>query len=463
MLSPYVETMPYQEAFHKLQELDQQQLLQFWEELSFKERSDLLEQISSLNVALFKWQQDLVRFPKQSVTNPIEPFYDYSFSGNLSNFELGKQLIAEGKVGCLLVAGGQGTRLRISGPKGVFPITPSTKKSLFQLFAEKVIAAGKQAGRRLPLAVMTSPLNHEETVAFFKKHDLFGLDPDQVQFFSQEMLPLLNPSGDLFLETPHLLAKGPDGNGSSLRYFVEKGVWDKWHHAGVRYLNFVLVDNASADPFDAELVGRHHQQQVEVTQKCTLRRDSNEKVGVVVKSRDRVAVIEYSELSDEEKSAQLPNGDLKHRCANLSLFCFNMDFIKNATADQKAMPLHLAFKAAKYVIPNGQTITSEQPIAWKFETFIFDILQKADRVQALLYPREECFAPVKNFSGDDSPATAQQALIQQAKRAIEKITGQVAPEKLLEISQEFYYPTEELLNRWKGRAIPNKEYLDALD
>ena len=446
--------MTKNEAQKKLSSIQQDHLLKYWSELSASQQYELLQQIENLNISAFEEQVEMLKELKTSST-PIHPFTDYSYSGNEHHKTLGKQLLAAGKVGCLIIAGGQGTHLRISGPKGLFPITPITKKSLFQLFAEKTVAAGKQVGRPLPLAIMTSPENHEATVWFFESNHFFGLQKEQISFFSQDELPLLDTQKNLFLENCHKIAEGPDGNGFALKQFVLSGIWQRWHNAGVRFLNFVLIDNPLADPFDAELIGFHSSNQVDVTVKCTLRRDENEKVGLLVKKGNDTsvtAVVEYSEMDKNEQTACNPDGTFWHRCANLSLFCFSMDFVQKSK--EIDLPLHKAFKAVKYLDEKGKQITPDSPNAWKFERFIFDLLPEAKAVKALLYPREECFAPLKNFSGPDSIEDVQAALLAEAKRIAERVTGLPAPAHPFELPAEFFYPTPQLLAKWKGQPIP---------
>lgn len=417
----------YNDVLKKLTRIGQQHLLDGWEQLNPQEQAELLAQIASLDVSAFKGQQNTLLTPKKD-SGAFEPFVDVAHSGNKVDREAGRRLIAEGKVGCLLIAGGQGTRLRLNGPKGIFPVSVVTNKSLFQLIAEKVVAAGKQFNRALPLAIMTSPLNHETTIKFFAEHQFFGLSSEQVTFFSQEMLPFLDEKGNIVMENLWKLAQGPDGNGSSLKRFVESGIWKKWNDFGVRYVNYILIDNALADPFDAELVGFHYRQSADITVKCAARRNASEKVGLLVKQNDQVNVVEYTELSDAERGATNPDGTLKHICANLSMFCLNMDFIQ--LVPNIKLPLHCSLKAI-----NGQVDHK----VWKFERFIFDILPHAKKVSALLFPREECFAPLKNSSGDDTLADVQCALQNHDKQVYKRVTGKQPPDGPFELPPEFLY------------------------
>ncbi len=444
----------------KLKALHQQHLLQNIEKLSVPQRTQFLNQLTHLDIPLFSFQQQMVLNPNQENSDPIEPFTNFSPKGSLADFNHGKQLIADGKVGCLLVAGGQGSRLGYDHPKGMFPVSVIKHKSLFQLFAEKTLAASKQAQRPLPLAIMTSLLNDGETKQFFRKHRYFGLQPSQVFFFSQDVLPLLDTKGNLFLETPDRFAEAPNGNGGALKQFVDSGIWDQWQKLGIEQIVFVLVDNPLADPFDAELVGFHAKQKVDITIKCTKKEHPEEKVGLIVKQAGKIKVKEYTELSEEEQKARLPNGDLKHACANLSLFCFSMPFIKQiATGNSSQWPLHKAFKAVKYLDDNQKTVKAEKPMAWKFEYFIFDALLFTQKVAALMYPRQECFSPLKNKTGANSLATVQSALQYVDRLTYEKISGTIPPHKPFELSQEFYYPSPQLLKKWQGRPLPEEPYI----
>lgn len=403
-------------------------------------------------------QRDQILNPQSKLAEEISPFLDCQEGGLEQDAEMGRQLIADGKVGCLIVAGGQASRLKCNGPKGLFPVSVVKQKSLFQIFAEKVSAAGIQAHRKLPLAIMTSPSNHEETVRHFEENSYFGLDPAQVDFFSQEELPFLDQNGDLFLEAPLKIAKGPDGSGASLKQFVDRGVWVKWASLGVRYMVYIQIDNPLADPFDAELVGYHHKEDADVVIKSIARQDPLEKLGVIVKVNEKTQVVEYSEIPPEERDARDANGALRHPYANISILSFKMDFVREAADtyyDQ--MPFHTAWKAASRYTPNKGV---EKTMAWKFEKFVFDVLPYAKKVRAILYPREQCFAPLKNFEGQDSIQTVQAALKRFDRQIYAKISGCEVPDsKVFELDPQFYYPTKELLEKWKGRELPKEAYV----
>lgn len=451
--------METEESFEKLRSIGQQHIFKYFEDLSADQQKGLINQVNSINIPTFRMQQQLLLQRPHHTPRFLDVFDKITYSGNEELISNGKKLIAEGKVGCLIVAGGMGTRLRFNGPKGMLPISLIKQKTLFQLFAEKTRAAENQSKRPLPLAIMTSPLNHEETIKYFEKNNYFGLKKDQMDFFCQGMLPMLDHEGNLFLEKADHLAVGPDGNGSALQHFVKCGIWKRWHDKGVRYLNFVLIDNLLADPFDAELAGFHQSESVDIVVKCTSRKDPSENVGILIERADKVCVIEYSELPENERTATDSDGSLKHKAANLSLFSFSMDFVFKHV--QESLPLHLAHKTVDFLNEHGVIVKSKIPNAWKFEEFIFDLLPLAWSVKALIYPREECFAPLKNEKGNDSPQTVREALQKRDRQVFRDITGIEPPNRPFELDPSFYYPTPEILSKWKGKTLPDDPYVIA--
>lgn len=435
------------------------QLFRFWDVLSSDNQKALESQLQQIDRGLLDRQRQLIFDSANTNLALFDSFEQFASSGDQENVLLGQQLIMNGEVGCLLLAGGQGTRLQHVGPKGTYPISVIKQKSLFQLCAEKVLAASVWTGRLLRLAILTSSENDLETRAFFEQHANFGLLSSQISFFVQGSLPFLDAQGKLFLKSPFELSTGPDGNGNCLLALAESGILKEWMQEGIKYINVILIDNPLADPFDAELIGFHQQQGSQITLKCTEKLYPQEKVGLLVKQNGRCRVVEYSEMSLSDKNERGPGGKLKHCCANLSLFCFSVEFIQRIVTEKAIIPLHKAWKAATYVDEMGNSALSSQPMAWKFETFIFDWLAHEEKVNALLYPRKVCFAPLKNFTGPDSPETVKAALQQRDREILKELTGMSSPEFPFELSAEFYYPKTAMKAKWRGRLV-NTSYVE---
>lgn len=445
-----------QEAFAKLKVLKQKKLLSHWEQLNSVQKRHLQAQIGALDPVQFFRQKEALE-----LAPPLKhfiPFKDYHSSGCFEDQKLGRQLTSQGAVACLILAGGQGSRLRMEGPKGCVPITSVKHKTLFQYSAEKALAASIQAGRPLEVAVMTSPMNHEETKTFFARHHFFGLDPKQLTFFSQKMWPLFDLDGDLFLESADSIAWGPKGNGEVFRRLVEAGIWQKWKEQKIEWVNVIPIDNPLALPFDHELLGFSARSSLEIGIKASLREGVHENVGVLALSEGRPIVVEYFELPQEEKEARNSLGELKYAVANLGLYCFSMPFILRASDAQ--MPLHKAKKNVKQMNREGKTIFPDEANAWKFEEFIFDAFPLAERCEAILYPRTLSFAPLKNLKGADSIESVQAALLACDRKVFAQVSGVEPPEEaLFELAPQFYYPTQEMLNQWQGKPLPQESYI----
>ena len=158
-------------------------------------------------------------------------------------------------------------------------------------------------------------------------------------------------------------------------------------------------------------------------------------------------------MSEDEKNKRRKDGRLKHCCGNMSLFCFSLSFIERMVSTEQTLPLHKAWKRAQYVDDKGLPHLSSEPIAWKFETFIFDWLKHTKKIAALLYPREQCFAPLKNLKGNNSPDSVRKALLEMDKKTIQKLNELPPPNFPFELAADFHYPTDDLKAKWKGRAI----------
>ena len=84
------------------------------------------------------------KFQEAELLSPGSGACDSAECARLS--ALGRQALRNGRVALFLVAGGQGSRLGFDGPKGCFPVSPLKSKSLFQLFAEQVLALQRRYG-----------------------------------------------------------------------------------------------------------------------------------------------------------------------------------------------------------------------------------------------------------------------------------------------------------------------------
>jgi len=340
----------------------------------------------------------------------------YTNSGNPDDIALGRALIAAGKVGCIVLAGGDGSRLGWEGPKGTFPLSLVKQKSLFQMLSERVNAASKHFGCHLKCAVMTSPSNHLVTKSALE---------DSIDIFLQNTLPLLD------LEKQQLPEERPNGNGEVLKCFFESGLFAKWKEAGVEYIQTILIDNPLAEPFDPNQIGVHYKKGAEITLKAVEKLHEAENVGVIGLSEGKTHIVEYSDNPPKEWNL-----------ANTSLFSFSMAFIEKIR--DLNLPLHEVKK-----------FYEGKPV-FKRECFIFDLLPHSEKTEVILYPREETFAPLKNR---DDVGPVQKALLERDRRAVETLMGSI-PKQIFELDPSFHYPTENLLKKWKAAELPKSSYIE---
>src|SRR5271170_7433527 len=94
-----------------LHRLGQFQLLSGIEGLSLVELQFFLQQIQNYSLDLAAKQKDLIARQEKHIFPADVPCCNFERSGNPQDRLKGEELLRQGKVGCLILAGGQGTRL----------------------------------------------------------------------------------------------------------------------------------------------------------------------------------------------------------------------------------------------------------------------------------------------------------------------------------------------------------------
>jgi len=320
---------------------------------------------------------------------------------------VGAGLLAAGKVGFLLVAGGQGSRLGFEAPKGDYPLGPVTGRTLFAWHAHRLLAAQAKHGSATPFYVMTSLANEAATREVFVREGFFGLRREDVFFFRQDMLPALDSGGRVLFESRDRLFLAPNGHGGSLLGLARSGALADMRARGVEVLSYFQVDNPLVRPADPLFLGLHAQAGAEMSSKVVDKRDARERVGVIGRIDGALGCIEYSDLPGELREAREPGGRLRFRAGNIAAHLFDIPFLESLTGARFGLPWHVARKTMRVADESGDTRECE---GFKFETFVFDALAYARRSVTLEVERSLEFCPVKNREGEDSPATARAAL-----------------------------------------------------
>lgn len=414
----------YENAKQLLDGHDQSHLLKFWDELDEGQCQRLLTQIEGLDFEhIDDWIEKYVKNPSPlEVPADLAPAPVYpAIAANAQQQveydkakETGRELISSGKVAAFIVAGGQGTRLGRDEPKGNFPISPVKNKTLFRIFAETILAAEKKYSRPLSWYIMTSPMNHAETMEIFAANDYFGLDRKNIFFFQQGTLPNFDFDGRILLADKDEIACSPDGHGGSLKALYTSGAIDDMKKRGVELVSYFQVDNPLINIFDPLFIGLHSLAGAGMSSKALIKAGAKEKVGNFCLAHGRVSVIEYSDLVDELAEKKNSDGTLVFSLGSIAIHIISVDFIEQLNSKGFALPIHRAIKKIAHLDETGQKITPEKANGIKLETFVFDALPLSAKSIILETLRAEEFAPVKNASGVDSPAVTRQMMIDRA-------------------------------------------------
>ncbi len=449
---------PFPENLHRhLRQHGQEHVLAFWDGLTSAQRKALLEQIRSLDLEqlhkLHNSESRCAAVPSPEHIAPI-PFIAHDSPQRDEARKRGEDAIRNGEVAVLLVAGGQGSRLGFDHPKGMYPVGPISRNPLFQIHAEKILATSRRYGSDLPFLIMTSSATDDETQAYFRDKNFFGLPPDKVYFFRQGAMPALDlETGRLLLEAPDRLFLSPDGHGGTLMALSTSGLLKQIRARGIKHVFYFQVDNPLVHIADPAFIGHHIAASAEVSSKVVAKRGPKEKMGVFACVDGSCTIIEYSDLPAKLAEETDESGRLRLWAGNPAIHLFDVDFLARLTADPESMPFHIARKKVPHIDSNGDKVEPQKENALKFERFIFDVLPAAKRWTLVETLRSEEFAPLKNATGDDSPATTEQAISDLAAEWITRAGGTVprrpdgSAAVSLEISPLYALDAEELASK----------------
>jgi UDP-N-acetylglucosamine/UDP-N-acetylgalactosamine diphosphorylase len=452
--------LSFDECQKALDAAGQGHVLKFWEKLSAEEQKSLLEQIATLNfddiARMASYLDDTGHIAAQADFAPAESV-ELAGDERLRSWERGEVLLGDGKVGVILVAGGQGSRLGYDGPKGAYAIAPLTGATLFEIHAHKVLALAERYGKPVPLYIMTSEGNDAATRQCFADNDNFDLPVEDVHFFVQGKWPALDPDGKIILEAPGQIFFSPDGHGGTLSALLNTGMIADMTSRSLSTLFYFQVDNPMVEIADPAFIGLHDLRNADISLKVCEKRDPNEGLGVVVVRDGLHGMVEYTELSDAEKQRTDVGGNLWLRYGSIAIHVFSLSFLEQEA--RANLPIHVAHKKVPMCDADGKTVKPDEANAYKFEKFIFDVLPHANTVVNLVCAREDEFSPVKNAEGADSPATCRADMTAKFARWLDQVgvavprDGDGQPSVTIEIDPMFALGPGELRQRLPEEGI----------
>ncbi|CAL7940927.1 unnamed protein product [Xylocopa violacea] len=447
----------------KLVDCGQEHLLKFWDQLSEKEKEELCQDISDLNlmeVTLYFQRAICASSTVQRtiLDDKVSPIPEENIASVKTTSEkqlqiyekLGLQEIADGKVCVVSMAGGQGTRLGVSYPKGMYNVGLPSGKSLFQLQAERIIRlqniAKNECGRKGEITwyILTSEATHDTTIDFLHKHKYFNLKEENVKAFKQGMLPCFTLDGKIILDEKYKISKAPDGNGGLYRALLVQGILDDMIQRGIRSVHAHSVDNILIKVADPIFIGYCLSSTTDCGVKVIEKTSPHESVGIVCKVDGIYQVVEYSEISKEIAESRYNDGNLIYNAANICNHYFTVDFLHTVAKNhENEMELHVAKKKIPYIDENGHRNIPKDPNGIKIEKFVFDVFKFAKQLAVWKGIREEDFSPLKNANsaGQDCPNTARDDVLKLHKKWLLRagatsVTGNVEVSPLLSYAGE---------------------------
>ena len=399
-----------EEMREKLNRYRQAHLIRFYGELSAAEKGLLESQLETIEFALMERLFRQIQEQKAEPPAGIEPIpcaveAAWTTQEKQKYYFRGMDILRDGKYAAVTMAGGQGTRLGHPGPKGTFRIYVPEEISLFEIQCRRLKARSEECGKIIPWYIMTSEENDAETKRFFRENGFFGYPEEDIVFFRQFMLPMLDQNGKLLLEEKYKIREGADGHGGIFRAMRKRGITEDLKRRGIEWVYTGGIDNVLARPADPLLIGYLAENHYELGGKSIIKRDAYEKAGVFCRKNGRPFVIEYTEIPAELAEQRDDAGAFVYGDAHILCNLFRTDVFDKM--GEEGLPYHAACKKASFIDAEGRRIEPDQPNAYKFEAFLFDAFSFYQKMGILRVEREREFAPIKNRTGEDSPETAQ--------------------------------------------------------
>lgn len=356
--------MTLEQAKRKLSAVGQEHLLRYWDELDEEQRSYLLEQIEELDMDLLKLvQSESEKVPRGKI-EPLGAVTIGEIQRNRHRYEsVGIQALKERRVGAVLLAGGQGTRLGLDKPKGMLNVGVEKELYLFGQLIQNMLHVVDKAGKWIPLFIMTSEKNHKDTVDFFEEKGYFGYERKYVYFFIQKMAPSVGYDGKIFMEEKYKISSSPNGNGGWFISLAKAGLLDKISEMGVEWLNVFSVDNVLQKIADPVFVGAVIENGCVCGSKVVAKADPNERVGVLCLEDGKPSIVEYYEMTDEMIHLRDEEGKLLYNYGVILNYLFNVEVLTRIM--NQNLPTHIVEKKIPYINENAKYVKPEEPNGYK--------------------------------------------------------------------------------------------------
>ena len=392
-----------------LSKYNQEHLIQFYSELTEKQKSDLLNQILKID---FEEILNLYEESKLEVLNStenIEPL-DYSIKADFTKSEkkqltsLGVKAIKSGKVGVITLAGGQGSRLGFSGPKGTFSLETTPRKSLFEIVCDYLKRYATKYKVNIPWYIMTSTNNYFDTISFFEQNNFFEYGRNNIIFFVQDNMPIVDTNGKLVLSEIYKVNLASNGNGNLFSALKKSNLIKDMEQKKLQWLFVGGIDNVLLDPLDPIFIGYTINSKCEVGSKTLFKENPTDISWIFARKNKKPAIADCENFTEEISKLTDSNGKYLYREKNMLAHIFSLKAITKMSNIK--FPYHRAFRKNAFVNFEGMKEVPEKPNIYKFEQFVFDSFSYFNNIALLRVNADEEFAPIKDFTSIYNPEIA---------------------------------------------------------
>ncbi|MBR3002529.1 MAG: UTP--glucose-1-phosphate uridylyltransferase [Clostridia bacterium] len=400
-----------------LKKYEQSHLINFYNELEDVEKQNLIKEIKETdfefldNLYINSFKNEIV--DKKRIT-PLPYYSKFSMTAEERKeyTEIGEDIITKGKLAVITLAGGMGSRLGIKGPKGAYEIDVPPKKSLFEFICDKLKIASKKYGVYIPWYIMTSPSNNEKTQEFFLEHNYFEYPKEKVYFFTQNTINILDINGKIMLDSIGTLKKDSNGNGDIFKSFIKHKLEKTLEN--IEWISISGVDNILLEIVDPLFIGLSAKNNSNIASKSVRKEELKNKHWVFANVDGKPDIINPAFLTDSMCYSKNKKNQYNYNQSNILAHLFKKDvFLECAKLE---IPYHRAFKKTDFINEEGMKMVVKEPNSFKFEKFIFDVFKYFDNFTLLEIDRLMEFAPIKAFTGTETPEIALEMYLKKCKR-----------------------------------------------
>lgn len=392
-----------------LKKYKQEHLINFIGQLTETQKSNLLNQIINID---FDEILELYNSFNNSDPNPteeIEPL-NYTIKDSIppnklkQYYNTGIKAIKSGKIGIITLAGGQGSRLGFKGPKGTFCLDIEPKISLFEILCNYIKVYANKYKVNIPWYIMTSTSNYFDTINFFEQNNFFDYPRKNIQFFTQDNLPIIDINGKLVLSEIYKIHFASNGNGNVFHSLKKANLISDMESKKLNWLFIGGVDNVLLNPLDPIFIGFTISNKNPISSKTLFKEDPKDIDWIFANKKGHPSIVDCENFTEQISKIKDKKGNFLYRETNMLAHLFSLNAIKKVSNIK--LPYHRAFRKNAFVNDEGMKQVPDFPNVYKFEQFVFDAFSYFNNISLLRVNKEDEFAPIKDFNGPHNPEIA---------------------------------------------------------